>query len=1520
MLSARTAAAWLRLGSLVFAGLIFSTPAFSQFTSRAAPEPYVRNLGIFPDVPVAGSTTIYAISLGGGMFKGVDDGSDITWAPHAASLPTTRLFNIAFASESEFYIATEGYGVQKTTNGGTSFTGINGSGAGKLGCLRIRQVALNNGNVYAGTDCAYDSGLWRSSDGGANWTRLGVGVIPTGVRINTISINNPGTQFIVTTREHGVFRSSDSGTTFAPANTGLPASPLLSTPDMLGVQCGSTCATLYGNVHGHGVYKSTDGGLNWSDSSTGLPAGLRAMVSGMNRNTTTTPFSYYVAIDDEGVWETTDDGLSWHLWLSPLEQDVRFIRSVVRDASVPNKFYVTKFNGVSRSLDGGASWYTAPMGRGTYNAIAHDAATQGLAYGVSTTLLKIPNFSAPVPEPLNDGLQGLMTQGVVYPGQQPGLGPDVLWATTDHQGVFTSTDAGVTWAPRNNGLPETRNQQGRLTFHRTNPNIMYFGSSGSPGIGFYRTANGGLDWTEANTGLTGDARTIHRIIIDRVTPTTLYIATDAGAFKSTNSGDSWTQIYSATDNSLPLPVSQIFQSGTNALELYIANNHVKPDGTLLASSGILKSMDGGATWANKLNKRAQNLRLLNGDILFAGLADGPGQPAVMRSSDKGVTWVNASAGMTGYDIRTFGTANANGALLSASLENGFYTYNNLQQITFSAPNYNVAESAATATVTVTRTGTTTGTASVQYQTTPSGSATAGSDFTAVTGTLNFAAGQTSLTFTIPITNDTTIEGPETIGVRLFNPSSPLGNVGIGTVSGSNATVTISDNDSTYQFTQPTVNVSETGSNVSLTVTRTGSATTAGSVFWRTVNGTATSGLDFGLLGNMAARSGTLTWAIGDDAPKTINVAILNDTAIEGPETFIVELMSPTGGVVGSPGTAQVTIVSEDTGVAMVKSADSAPEGAGTFNVNVARLGPPTGAVSVNYNFNDGTAVNGTHFSGTPGTLNWADGDGDPKSIPVGIIDDGAVNLGPVRGFTVSISGAIGATIGAPSSTVVTIAENDSSVSFSSATALVTEGVPAVTLTLNRTGSTAGSSSVTYTAADGTALVGSDFGVKDDPTQPTGTVTFNPGETSKTFTVPIINDTTPEAAKTFTVNLSSPAGAVLGTITTATVTIQDDQAAVMFAQPSYTVAENGGNVVITVNRVGPFLTSGSVTWTTANGTAVSGTDFGVAGQTANRTGVLLFSSAVPKTITIPILNNNATGAAKTFTVTLGPPITTSLVIAGPTTITVTITDDDIPPETSVKFSAPKFVVVEGTGNATLTLQRTNLGPGFGLESTVKYSTVAGTALAASDYAAVTNGTVTWPAGDSTDKTINIGIVNNAIAEPAESFKVVLSAPNPGTKLDPPTEAMVVILDDDELFPLDGVIPAGFSQAAGATKSWHVGSDAGAYEGAYTLKSDEIDDNETAGLEMSGTFAAGNVSFRVRISSEPTFDTLQFFIDNELKATWSGTALAGWQMSPTFPVSADHHVLKWVYSKDGSVTSGSDNAQIDALVTPAFTPDP
>ncbi|MBC3876136.1 Calx-beta domain-containing protein, partial [Undibacterium flavidum] len=115
----------------------------------------------------------------------------------------------------------------------------------------------------------------------------------------------------------------------------------------------------------------------------------------------------------------------------------------------------------------------------------------------------------------------------------------------------------------------------------------------------------------------------------------------------------------------------------------------------------------------------------------------------------------------------------------------------------------------------------------------------------------------------------------------------------------------------------------------------------------------------------------------------------------------------------------------------------------------------------------------------------------------------------------------------------------------------------------------------------------------------GNVTFAPGETSKTITVAITNDTVFEGAENFQVNLSAPTNATLGT-SSVTTTIHDDGTGtgggdddrlVVTSVSSPTVGE-GGNLVFSVTLSGTSTTATTVNVTPSSGTAVLGTDTGV----------------------------------------------------------------------------------------------------------------------------------------------------------------------------------------------------------------------------------------------------------------------------------------------------------------------------------------
>src|SRR5205823_10792604 len=226
-------------------------------------------------------------------------------------------------------------------------------------------------------------------------------------------------------------------------------------------------------------------------------------------------------------------------------------------------------------------------------------------------------------------------------------------------------------------------------------------------------------------------------------------------------------------------------------------------------------------------------------------------------------------------------------------------------VQFSQASYSVTEGAASVTITVIRAGGTASGVTVDYATSD-GTAAAGSDYTAKSGTLSFAAGVTSKTFAIPIVKDTLDESDETVNLTLSNPT---GGATLGTPD--TAVLTIIDNDSggVLQFSSATYSVNEgvlSGKAV-IKVTRSGGSASGVTVNYSTSDGTATAGFDY------TATSGTLTFGAGVTS-KTFAIPIVNDTLDEPDETVNLTLSNPTGGAtLGTPDTAVLTIIDNDSG-------------------------------------------------------------------------------------------------------------------------------------------------------------------------------------------------------------------------------------------------------------------------------------------------------------------------------------------------------------------------------------------------------------------------------------------------------------------------------------------------------------------------------------------------------------------------------------------------------------------------------
>ncbi|MFM8380313.1 MAG: S8 family serine peptidase [Planctomycetia bacterium] len=214
------------------------------------------------------------------------------------------------------------------------------------------------------------------------------------------------------------------------------------------------------------------------------------------------------------------------------------------------------------------------------------------------------------------------------------------------------------------------------------------------------------------------------------------------------------------------------------------------------------------------------------------------------------------------------------------------------------------------TFTVTLAAAVSSTVTVNYAT-ANGTAAAGSDFTAASGTLTFAPGETSKTVAVAVAGDTAFESNETFSLTLSGASS---NARIATAS---ATGTIVNDDQQVARTLSiaSVRAPESQGIFSFVVTLSVASTSRVTVKFATSNGTAVAGRN----GDYTATSGTLTFNAGETS-KVIPVSVRNDATVEADETFSVRLSNASGATIAAgAGTATGTIVNDD-GLAALRQA------------------------------------------------------------------------------------------------------------------------------------------------------------------------------------------------------------------------------------------------------------------------------------------------------------------------------------------------------------------------------------------------------------------------------------------------------------------------------------------------------------------------------------------------------------------------------------------------------------------------
>ena len=639
-----------------------------------------------------------------------------------------------------------------------------------------------------------------------------------------------------------------------------------------------------------------------------------------------------------------------------------------------------------------------------------------------------------------------------------------------------------------------------------------------------------------------------------------------------------------------------------------------------------------------------------------------------------------------------------------------------------------------------------------------GSAELGDLSGALSGTVTFAPGELSKTITVATVGDNIDETNETVTVTLTNPqgASPEATPTLGDAV---STGTILDND------QSVISIADTsvteGGNLVFTVSRTLDSEQSQTVNYAVSLGSAELGDLSGPL------SGTVTFAPGE-LSKTITVATVGDNISETDETVTVTLTNPQG---ASPeatptlGDAVATGTILDNDQSGISIADTSVTEGGNLVFTVSRTLDSEQSQTVNYAVSLGSAELGDLSGPLSGTVTFAPGELS-KTITVATVGDNIDETNET--VTVTLTNPQGAspeatpTLGDAVSTG-TILDNDQSV-ISIADTSVTEGGNLV-FTVSRTLDSEQSQTVNYAVSLGSAELGDLSGPLS------GTVTFAPGELSKTITVATVGDNIDETNETVTVTLTNPQGAspeatpTLGDAVSTGTILDNDQSVISIADTSVT---EGGNLVFTVSRTLDSEQSQTVNYAVSLGSAELGDLSGPLSGT-----VTFAPGELSKTITVATVGDNIDETNETVTVTLtnpqgaSPEATPTL---GDAVATGTILDND-----QSVISIADTSVTEG-GNLVFTVSRTL---DFEQSQTVNYAVSLGSAELG-DLSGVLSGTVTFAPGELS-KTITVATVDDSIGETDETVTVTLTNPQGASPEATPTLGDAVatgtILDND-----------------------------------------------------------------------------------------------------------------------------------------------
>jgi photosystem II stability/assembly factor-like uncharacterized protein len=444
--------------------------------------------------------------------------------------------------------------------------------------------------VTAGT-----GGVFKSTNNGDNWLPANSGLEGRAfyslvTRRDTIYAGATG---IVSTGEAGAFRSVDHGATWTKINSGL------SSPSVVSITADSTY--LYVGL-GYALGRSSNGGTSWTTITNGLPTSpyLWSLLKLGN--------TLLAGIDSRGIYASTDQGSSWSACNTGISATTSPLGFAVAGTSI---FSVTYYDGVYRSDDTGKSWINVNNDFPVYHcsSVTSDGSNIYVASrdsGIYKTADNGQHWTS-----LNATLETRIINSISW-------FDGTLFAGTKF-GVVKSTDAGATWIPSNSGIRGT--------------DIL----SLAAGNGYQCAAVPAGIAISTDKGATWQTKMLDATIAwdgIALTGDTILAISSKGVHRSTDRGANW----GFANSSL---------TSTNC-------HYIACEGTyayVVTNEGVYYSNDAGATWSSKTNglpsdcaANAGYLTCLSGKAYISGYSSVLGYRIVFAISHGATQWTDISTG------------------------------------------------------------------------------------------------------------------------------------------------------------------------------------------------------------------------------------------------------------------------------------------------------------------------------------------------------------------------------------------------------------------------------------------------------------------------------------------------------------------------------------------------------------------------------------------------------------------------------------------------------------------------------------------------------------------------------------------------------------------------------------------------------------------------------------------------------------------------------------------------------------